>query len=237
MRRAYSRLAAVEEKRNVRKAVLLIILSIAFLVILFFYGLPLLVKFAAFVGSIGKSNSAIEATDTTPPGPPFLGTLPSATKDKSLTISGTTESGATVTLSVNDQAEEVVASGDGNFSFQVNLNKGDNTIFAFATDAAGNKSTKTKTYQVVFDNEAPQIEVTGPTDGQTFSGQTSEITVSGTTKAGSGVTVNDRIAKVEADGSFSIIINLSSGTNTLNIKAIDTAGNTAEKAISVTYNP
>jgi len=66
----YSRLASVEERKNIKKAYWYVILSILALVFLIFFGLPTLVKFAGFIGDVAKSDKPVEINDTTPPAPP-----------------------------------------------------------------------------------------------------------------------------------------------------------------------
>jgi hypothetical protein len=39
-----------------------------------------------------------------------------------------------------------------------------------------------------------------------------------------------------ADGSFSVRVSLKTGKNTITVQATDTAGNSASKTVSVTYN-
>jgi hypothetical protein len=80
------------------------------------------------------------------------------------------------------------------------------------------------------DTEAPALSVKSPANG----GKTtsSQITVAGKTEAGSTVYVNG--AKVDNNGGeFSKKLNLSMGYNTITVKAIDAAGNSAKVVVKI----
>ena len=106
IRRNYSRLASVEERKNVRSAFLFAGLTILALTLLFFVGIPFLGKFTAFVSDLGKSNKSITGGDTTPPAPPRFNTYPEFTNDVRVTISGNAESGVTVKVEFNGKEQE-----------------------------------------------------------------------------------------------------------------------------------
>lgn len=236
MRRFYSRLASVEEKRNVRAAFILVILTIVSLIALFTFGLPSVAKFASFIAELKGGNAPVEKNDTTPPAPPKIKNLPEATNKNILTLEGTTESGATVEVFLNDSPEEVVAGEDGTFSLSLNLKKGTNSIYAIAKDKAGNQSQRSQDLTVIFDNEAPSLDISTPKDGQQFSGSLErQMTIEGKTEAKSTLTINERLVKVEEDGTFSFSISLSEGDNSFNLKATDPAGNITEKTLSVKF--
>lgn len=81
---------------------------------------------------------------------------------------------------------------------------------------------------VVQDTTAPTVNITSPTDNLVTAA--ASVTVSGTAFDTSGVasvTVNGAAAALGADGSFSVSVNLSSGSNTIKIVATDTVGNAA----------
>src|SRR5687767_11656709 len=99
--RIYSRLASVEERKNIKKAMWFGVLTIVAIALLFFVGIPLLGKFTAFVSDLGTSNKPIVSNDRTPPAPPRFNQFSDFTNQKSLTISGASEPGATVKLTFN----------------------------------------------------------------------------------------------------------------------------------------
>lgn len=235
---AYSRLQSVEEKRNVRKAVYFVLLTIGAIVILFFYGIPILGKFAGFVSDLGKSGKAISINDKTPPAPPRFDFLNNFTNQENLNITGNTEAGATVNLTFNGASEDTLADKDGRFQFSVKLLNGENTYSAMATDAAGNVSQKTQTYALTFDNKPPELTIASPNDGSQFFGSNQrQVTINGNTDTGSQITINDRFVTVDDTGKFQYTTTLNDGENKFKVKSTDQAGNTTEKEITLTFTP
>lgn len=234
----YSRLTSIEEKKNTRRAIVFGVITLAVLAGLFFYGISLSANIASFFSGLKPGNAATtQIKDTTPPGPPYLNNLPEATNKQSLEITGTCEPNATVILILNGTNSTITADSDGNFIFTVNLTKGDNSILAKVKDQAGNISQSTNTFVVTFDNEAPKLDITSPSDGTSFYGtQQKTVTLVGITKAGSNLTVNDRLVRLNDDGTFSYQYNLNTGDNVLNLSVTDQAGNKTDKSITLHYS-
>ena len=229
-------MASVEERRNMHKAVLYVVLSITAVILLIFLGIPGLAKLAGFLGTLKSSSQAIEKNDTTPPAPPRLETLPEATNKVNLEIKGTTEEGATVILLINNSEEEVVADKNGEFTFTTSLNKGRNTVSVRAKDPAGNESVSSDVQSVVFDNEKPLLEISSPEDGKNYYGSMQrQVVIEGTTEADVSITINDRFVSVDDNGVFSFATTLQEGDNNFMIKAADKAGNDIEKGITLHF--
>ena len=238
MRRTYSRLASVEERKNTRSAILFIVLSIVIIAALFFYGIPVVGKFATFVSDLGKSGSAITSTDKTPPAPPQFDNFNAFVNQQNVNISGSSEAGATIKLTFNGNSQNVLVDKDGHFQFSVQLDNGDNTFSAVAVDTAGNISQKTQDYKITFDNKPPNLTIDSPTDGTTFFGSSQrQVTIKGAAEGGDQVTINDRIVVVDDSGNFQYTTTLSDGSNKFTIKATDQAGNTTEKDITLNFTP
>ena len=232
----YSRLSSIEERRNVKKARNFIILTIATLVALYFVGIPALGRFAAFVSDLAKSDKPIVAEDKTPPAPPRFNSFPDYTNQKGLTLSGDTESGATVKLTFNVRDEETLADRDGHFSFNLDLDNGENVFSAIAVDPAGNESQKSEEHKIVFDNKPPDLTIDSPAPGaQFFGSKQRQVTIQGTTESGVNVTVNERIVSVDDLGKFQYTITLAEGENKFNFKAVDPAGNTTESELALNF--
>ena len=87
------------------------------------------------------------------------------------------------------------------------------------------------------DTTPPVITITSPEDNYTTDADT--ITITGTaTDKGTGIdtlTINGNNISVSKDGSFSYTVNLTEGTNTINIVATDKAGNKITKTMTITY--
>lgn len=238
MSKYYSYKNKAEEKKITKSTFFYIFLTTLSILVIFFFGIPIVIKFASFLTNINKSGKSVEISDTIPPPPPRLINLPEAVNSKSLEVNGTSEPGSTVTIDINDEKEEVVVGNEGDFLIKILLKDGDNKIFAYTTDQSGNESQKTQTYTISFDKQNPEITITKPKDGETFSGSKQrQITIEGSTEIQASLKINDRFVLVENDGSFSFFTTLTSGENNFNIKAQDRAGNSSEKTIKVFYNP
>lgn len=236
MQRRYSRFESVEEKRSIRHALFFGILTVALIIFIMFMGLSLAGRFAAYINDL-RGQKITTNSDNTPPGPPFINTLPSATNKNQLVVSGAVESNSDVIFTINSKQQDVKADGSGSFTITLDLDQGQNTISAVAKDAAGNTSKKTQDYIVTYSSQPPNLIISDPQDNQQFFGSKQKtIAINGKTDPGVDVTVNDRLVRLNDDGSFSFKFTLSDGNNSLSIKATDTAGNTTEKTLTVVYS-
>lgn len=141
----------------------------------------------------------------------------SPTKNKTITITGTTEPGATVTIN----GKKVTVGADGKFKADVELTKeGENVISIVTKDAAGNQTSTTVT--VVLDTTPPNISHE-PFKPVTMA-KTYEIV--GRVDPGSKVTVNGKDATVVNDY-FRVVVDLKDAPSTtpVQIVATDKAGN------------
>ncbi|MBI3443251.1 hypothetical protein HY008_01130 [Candidatus Woesebacteria bacterium] len=238
MARYYSRYTSLEEKRNIRRAFVYGILTIIALILFLNFGLPTLAKFVGFLSDFARPVRQVGKNDNIPPPPPRFTNLPEYTNQKTIDAAGTAEPGATVKLSLNDRAEEVLADSDGKFSIKFNLNKGENSLSAKAVDSGGNESQRTKVYKIIFDDVPPEITIDSPSDGSSFYGEKQrQLSVKGKTEIGSSLTINDRLVAVNDDGSFVFTTTLSEGENAFSVKATDKAGNSTEKTFKVNFTP
>lgn len=234
----YSRRVKTEEKKNIRKAYIFIFLTIALLTVFFIYGIPTIVKFAAFLTEIKRTSTKIEVTDTTPPPPPRFEPIAEFTKEDKIDISGQTEAGASVKLTLNGKENEIVANSEGHFTYSFSLIKGENTVVAKAVDQNGNESIDSEKITVFLDKDAPPITINKPNDLDQFYGaKERQIVIEGQTEEDAVVNINGRMVVVENDGSFSYFTTLSDGANNFTIKVHDQAGNEVEKSLRVTFNP
>lgn len=237
MRRNYSRLDSVEEKKNTKKAVLLVLISLGIIVFLATLGIPIITKVIGFVTSFKKGDISTSLVDKTPPAPPYFEVFSDAVNKSPLKVSGRVEVGNTVVLNLNSNEEELMTEENGNFSLDLSLEKGENTFFAYAKDAAGNLSKETKTYIILFDDEPPEITVDSPKDSSIYYGfKQKNVQIKGTTEADSSLTINDRFVSVSDDGTFSYSYPLDNGENNLKIKAVDKAGNEKETSLKLFFN-
>lgn len=238
MRQTYSRLQSVEEKRNMRKAVFFVALTTVAVIVLIFIGIPLFGRLAVFVSDLRGGGRITSQNDSIPPGPPRFNNFSSFTNQQTVSISGTSEPGATVKLTFNGNPQEVIVDKDGNFIFNLQLINGDNTFSAIAIDASGNQSQPSKQSKITFDNKPPVLTVNSPADGTSYFGSNQrQVTLQGTTEAGCQVTINDRFVSVDDAGNFQYTTTLNEGSNTFTVKSTDQAGNNTEKGITLNFSP
>ncbi|MEK7526756.1 MAG: Ig-like domain-containing protein [Patescibacteria group bacterium] len=237
MRRNYSRLARVEEKKSLQTAVIFGVLSVVVLIAFIFLGIPAMASLANFVGNVKNGNKTSFVNDGVAPAAPIFNTLPSFVSKEDLTVSGTTEAGAMVTIHVNDSDTQVETDTNGKFETEVNLQRGENTIFATAKDTDGNTSEESKAIKIILDTESPDLTITLPANNSSFFGsKQKELNMEGTTDSGATVTVNNKIASIDESGKFKTTISLSNGDNQIVVKSTDQSGNTTEKTLFVSFS-
>ena len=105
------------------------------------------------------------------------------------------------------------------------LGDGSHTIYINASDHDGNAATQ-KSVQFTVDTVAPTLNVSSPADNLKTNEDT--VTVSGTTNDATSspvtLTINGDPVTVQSNGSFSKVVSLTEGDNTITIIATDSAG-------------
>ena len=161
-----------------------------------------------------------------------------------VTLTGTTQPGSSVVVSLDGVQRTATVDGEGNWSVQYGaseLRTGDYTgqVSVTATDAVGNTSSTSGT--VEFDTLVESYQVTTTTGGSDGVVNASEagsgVTFGGTVEPGSTVMVNfagvDRAATVGANGSWTVsyaageIPQSNGGSFTMTAVATDGAGNSS----------
>ena len=185
------------------------------------------------------SNSVTVTLDNTAHVAPVITLQTTLTNENTITITGTTVEGSTVTLIQNNIAltPTIITSSDGTWSVDVTLIQGANTFTATTTDQAGNISDVSNSVTVTLDNTAPVAPVITL---QTTLTNENTITITGTTVEGSTVTLtqNDNVltstVTIDSDGIWSVDVTLIQGANTFTATATDQAGNISDVSNSVT---
>jgi len=162
--------------------------------------------------------------DTVPPAVnityPPAGTLVNTT---TIELTGRTEPGCTVTVN-----GETVPFYLGQFSAEVPLQEGRNNLTVAARDAAGNVGRAR--VSVDRDTIPPALAVTSPRNGE-VTGR-AVVTVSGTVEPGARLFIGE--AGVAPEGPFfSLQLMLREGVNTIEVRAVDGAGNRATASVRV----
>lgn len=234
----YSRKKIVEEKNNVKKAILFSLASVLVLALLIIFGIPAITNLLGMLTDIKQSNTPAQIEDKTPPITPRFNPIDKYTNKNEIEITGRTEPGATVFISFNDKTSEILANSEGSFRNTLMLSDGENSLYAFAKDTSGNQSNNSDTLFIVFDNTPPQIEILKPSNNTEFVGpKERQLTIEGKSEENSKVTINGRHVFVENDGTFSYTISLSEGENKFTAKSEDEAGNSNEKEFVVKFTP
>lgn len=169
----------------------------------------------------------------------------SSTKETRPTITGSTERGLMVQVSILDDANMVVftqsvaadAQGDFTATSAVTLSEGDYTVRASATDLANNSGATSSTFTV--DTTAPAVSITSPTNNSVIANP--RPTIRGNAEGGANLTITLRdaqgatvkssasIADV-ASGSWSMVLDadLGDGLHSVEVIALDAASNSAQ---------
>ncbi|HYA10849.1 MAG TPA: Ig-like domain-containing protein [Thermoplasmata archaeon] len=180
-------------------------------------------------GAGNAASTSVSVTlDTLPPPLTISSPTPGPTNHSSVTVAGTTEAGATVTV----DGAAVTVGPTGAFSTVVTLPDGPHTFIVVATDTAGNRAEAE--VSVTVETTPPAISISSPTSGAVTNDSVAKVT--GTTEPGASVSVNGVMAAVSPTGSFSVVITLSEGANTLTATAKDAAGNSASTSVFVTLD-
>lgn len=232
-----SRLNRTTDQKTKKQIIIFAITIIVVLFIFFQFGPSLLSLISNVTGS--NNGPVIVNNDKNTLESPFINSIPSATDSASITIAGTSAySDAQVELYVNgDSYDTVPLSSDQSFEFEgVKLKDGINLIKA-RVEKGDKKSNFTQTYNVIYSQGAPKLDVSSPSDNQEFTRGDQTITVQGTTDPDNNVTVNNFRAVVDGSGNFSYYLNLSEGDNNVVIVAQSQAGKKTEKTLKVKYKP
>ena len=138
-----------------------------------------------------------------------------------ITITGATEPEATVVVC----GVEVPVNSDGSFSglcYELLEGPEPNILTIRAEDPSGNTAIVTRL--VTVDTHPPVLEYLITSEPQTHPTNAESVTVSGKFNETVELTVAGKIAPVNWDGTFEIVIPLEEGTNTIEIDAVDAAG-------------
>ena len=228
-------MARRDEKIIIKRIIYLSLFSLILAIFLFTLGLPLLGKFADLLETIFKKNEQSQVADKSQPEPPRIDPLPEATNSAKLIVTGFSAAGTTINLYLDDSKLGSIDLNNGRFVFEnVSLKNGENIIRAKAISQSGTESEFSQTENIVLDTETPLLEIESPFEEQSFSGN-NRIKVLGKTEKDASVYVNGFLASVDTEGKFEISVPVGEGESSIEIKAIDEAGNTKIETRKVTF--
>jgi hypothetical protein len=232
-----TRLQKIEERKNFRQAIFLLVITIFFIIGIFIVGIPLAIKISIFLANRHPTNQQTDKTQIPPPPQPQLRPLPQATNSADLVISGFAPEGNQIKIFLNDEfIRETATDKNGEFNIpRLVLKEGENKIrvISFSED----KESEPYTTVVVYKKTPPQVYIESPSENQSFFDKDKEITVKGKTDSNTTVTVNGHLAIVDSEGIFRIKLELQEGENQIKVIAQDEAGNTTELERKVSYAP
>lgn len=234
-----SRLSRRLDKQNQKSIFFSILGIIVVLFILIKFGIPLLINFSLFISNFNKDSSSIKNNSLSFVAPPVLDPLFNATPSAEINISGKALPDQTINLYLNGELTDKKETKDKeDFKFEnVILKPGENTIMAKAVTEDNKESNFSAPITVIYKKDPPKLEISSPSDGQSFSKEEKSVNVSGKSDADIKVTVNDFWAIVDTEGNFSYTLKLNDGENKIKVAATDQAGNKTEKEIKVNYSP
>lgn len=234
-----TRLSRKQEQKNIRQALIYILLTLTLGFALVFVGIPLLIRAAIFLGNLRGTSIIPEKSDFIPPSPPRIIAPFEATNSAQLSLKGHSEPGTSIKIfNSGFSFGEVVADNDGLFTIEnLRLTPGRNEITAVAQDAAGNESQSSILVVIEYDISSPELEIIEPEDGATIGGIDNQISIKGKTEEGAKLTINGRLVIVGPEGDFSYQYSLDEGENVFTIIVQDKAGNQTEKELKVNYSP
>lgn len=170
------------------------------------------------------------ARDNLPPDLVVTSPTMGLTNDPSVTVAGSTEPDANVTV----DGTPVALDANGAFELPVTLFDGPHTFTVVARDVEGNSATALRTITV--DTTAPTVTIDSPSTGLVTN--LSALGVSGSTEPGARVVVDGFVVSVGPGGGFALGLALAPGTNVITATVTDPAGNVATASVTVTYvNP
>ncbi len=232
-----SRLDSIKQ-RNARKIILaLAVISVILLIVLPIFGFRLIIQSIVGVRNLispdadSKNAKSVESTFRRV----SLDEPPQATNSSQLKISGNGTDVDIIDVLLNgDSLKKITLKEEGTFETIVTgLKEGENTIAVQGLTRSGKRTDPTDLHTVLYKKEPLTLEVTKPSaDSKT---NKDEIEVAGTTDPGSTVTVNTSPAVVDTVGTFSTLIRLKEGENTITVKATDVALNEKEIVLKVSY--
>ncbi|MFS8158908.1 MAG: hypothetical protein ACMG6E_01605 [Candidatus Roizmanbacteria bacterium] len=209
------------------------VLLVLLIIFLGTVGLKFLLNTSIFVADkLSKNRTSIsKEEDTDFSLPPEFDFVPEATNAAELQLTGSAPKDKSLKIYINNSMDKDILLTEDTFDVSITLNQGQNTLYAESVDPKTQIVKKSREYTVFYSNKKPTLEISSPSDGSITDKQ--DIDVNGTTDADVTITVNGKPAVTTPSGSFSFSLHLHEGDNAIVVKAVDLAGNSEEKTITV----
>ena len=225
-----------QKKRLTKTITLFVILLLLTVLLISTVGLKLLLNYSVFVADLFSKKSASPLNKTVDIyGSINIDNIPIATNSALIIVSGSVINYDKIQFFLNNKkVKEIDSVSSDTFSEEIgDLENGENKVFIKALSADGKSSKKTDTFTVLFKEEKPKLEISEPKEGDKTSQQ--EVIIKGSTDKEVFVKINDLPITVDAKGYFQTSYRLKEGDNSINIEAIDIAGNVETKTLTIVY--
>ena len=232
-----SRLRNYQDKKE-RRQIILTLGGIGAIVIFFaVFGVKLLVGFSLLVDRIRGNTPTSQQQTKDILIPPQLDSLPTATFSGQIKVTGKVKGNVNILLYVNEvQSEKTTSEDDGTFLFpDVSVKEGTNVISAKTSDDKNTMSELSNVLTILVKKSKPTLDITEPQDNAEISGDKQSTNIIGKTESDNTVTINDRFAVVQSDGTFTYKLALQEGEQPLIIIAKDVAGNETKLERKIRY--
>jgi len=166
--------------------------------------------------------------DTMPPKITILEPQFDFTNKEDLVINGVTEPGILVTCG----SSMTTSNSKGQFTLKVKLSPGLNTLKVQALDSAGNKGEVT--ISITLDTSPPFLKLDSSLSSW-MEVYTETLEVKGEVEVGANLTINGVPVSYDSQGKFSYTVRLQEGNNSIQIVAVDKAGNSNSIYLPVKY--
>ncbi len=231
-----SRLQTHQQKQFKTRVIGLMILLCLLLYFIFTVGIRLLLNASVFIANLTskKATNEITKVDDTY-GSIDIDFIPTATNSSQIIVSGSVSNLNSLNFFLNsEKVKEISLNSSDSFSEEIGkLKEGQNIIYIKGS-LNGSKNTKqSRKFTVIYKAEKPKLKISEPADKSKTSKQ--EIKIKGSTDKEIFVKINELPIVVDAQGNFEATVQLKDGENMFTITALDIAGNSETKTISLTY--
>lgn len=195
-----------------------------------------MINTALFIAKLSQKDKTNQAKTTNVDDinlPPEIFDLPEATNSAKIKVSIQAVSSDKVLLYVNDQLQKEIEPNEDVFEQEIELKKGENSIYLISENQKTKQKKDSKTYQIIYKDEKPLLEITSPQDKEKTNKD--EIQISGRTEKEVFVRINDFPVIVDSEGGFASSLKLKEGENKIKVEAKDIAGNTEIKELTIIY--
>jgi len=230
-----SRLEHHKNKTFVQKMLIGVVLFIAFTVFFFSAGIKILVSFTLFLNQLANGGTKQQTNQLKEEFNSInIDPIPSATNSASILFSGTALNFDSLEIYVNGEKNDEISISD-TFEGEIkDLIKGTNKISFIAKSKSSKEIKKTGTYEVLYKDEKPKLEIQEPNDNSRTNKE--DLKISGKTDNETSIRINGQPIITDSEGKFTTLVRLKDGENKIEIIAEDIVGNQEKKNLTVTYS-